>query len=89
MIVVFVNTLPSHYLQTHETQWVNELVVRPEVVVMMATDCRWWYRWKVAVRRSLPVVQSIILCSMEVLKDMSYSVVMDGGWVGTGYRYTT
>ena len=31
MIVVFVDTLPSHYLQTRVTRWVNELVVRPEV----------------------------------------------------------
>ena len=49
----------------------------------MATDCRWWYRWEVAVWRSSPVVQSIVLCIMEVFNDMSSSVVMDGGWVGT------
>ena len=31
MIAVFVDMLPSRYLQIRVTQWVNELVVRPEV----------------------------------------------------------
>ena len=31
MIVVFVDTLPSHCRQIHVTLWVSELVVRPEV----------------------------------------------------------
>jgi hypothetical protein len=31
MIVVFVDTLPSRYLQIRVTWWENELVVCPEV----------------------------------------------------------